>query len=158
LVPDSIECKYVGALLRGTAESNKLGTRAVQIGQFYHGAEESAPVAKIDWHPWGEAGSTLLVMTTDGKFRSVVTECAPTPLLHNYGREYDISLDTEEPQQMLTFVPAKKSSFALEDESEREVTSFTFGKGKADWGPLTVYAVMKSGDIYAICPYLPQNA
>lgn len=59
---------------------------------------------------------------------------------------------------MLSFVPDKKSSFALEDESEREVTSFTFGRGKADWGPLTVYAVMKSGDIYAICPYLPQNA
>ncbi|KAF6762852.1 hypothetical protein DFP72DRAFT_1061098 [Ephemerocybe angulata] len=124
LVPDSIECK------------------AVHIGQFYHGAEDAAPIAKVDWHPWGEAGSTLLVMTTDGKFR-----------------EYDISVDTEEPQQVLSFVPPRKSgSFAAEDESEREVTSFTLGKGRADWGPLTVYALMKSGDIYALSPYLPQNA
>ena len=45
-----------------------------------------------------------------------------------------------------------------DDESEREVASFTLGKGQADWGPLTVYAVMKSGDIYSICPYMPQNA
>ncbi|KAJ2916526.1 hypothetical protein MD484_g3938, partial [Candolleomyces efflorescens] len=108
LVSDSIECK------------------SVQVGQFYHGAQNSAPVAKIDWHPWGEAGSTLLVMTTDGKLR-----------------EYDISVDIEEPQQVLSFVPEKKSgAFGAEDESEREVTSFTLGKG----------------DIYSICPYLPQNA
>lgn len=74
-------------------------------------------------------------------------------------REYDISLDTEEPQQVLSFVPERKSgSFMAEDVSEREVASFTLGKGRADWGPLTVYAVMKSGDIYSICPYLPANA
>ncbi|KAJ3550617.1 hypothetical protein NMY22_g347 [Coprinellus aureogranulatus] len=123
LIPDLVECK------------------AVHVGQFYHASEDSSPVAKIDWHPWGEAGSTLLIMTIDGKFR-----------------EYDISVDTEEPQQVLSFVPPKKSSFAVEDESEREVTSFTLGKGRADWGPLTVYALMKSGDIYSVCPYLPQNA
>ena len=43
--------------------------RCVQIGQFYHAANASAVIAKIDWHPWGEAGSTLLVMTVDGKLR-----------------------------------------------------------------------------------------
>lgn len=75
-------------------------------------------------------------------------------------REYDISVDTEEPQQVLSFVPEKKTSksYLAEDPAEREVASFTLGKGKADWGPLTVYAVMRSGDIYAICPYMPQNA
>ncbi|KAF4619426.1 hypothetical protein D9613_005509 [Agrocybe pediades] len=124
LVPESIDCK------------------SVQVGQFYHAADNAAPIAKIDWHPWGEAGSTLLVMTVDGKFR-----------------EYDISVDTEEPQQVLSFVPNKKpNSYMAEDDSEREVTSFTLGKGQADWGPLTVYALMKSGDIYAMCPYMPRNA
>ncbi|KAF8165176.1 hypothetical protein B0H34DRAFT_648691 [Crassisporium funariophilum] len=124
LVPELIDCK------------------SIQVGQFYHAASSSAAIAKIDWHPWGEAGSTLLVMTVDGKLR-----------------EYDISVDTEEPQQVLTFVPEKKSkSFMAEDDAEREVVSFTLGKGRADWGPLTIYAVVKSGDIYAISPYMPQNA
>jgi hypothetical protein len=45
--------------------------RCVQIGQFYHAANTSAAISKIDWHPWGEAGSTLLVMTVDGKLRYV---------------------------------------------------------------------------------------
>ncbi|KAG1820314.1 uncharacterized protein BJ212DRAFT_1339285 [Suillus subaureus] len=107
LVPSSVDCK------------------SIQVGFFYHHSHSSAPIAKIEWHPWGEAGSTLMVMTVDGKLR-----------------EYDISVDTEEPQQVLSFVSEKKTS----------------KKGKADWGPLTVYAVMRSGDIYAICPYMPKNA
>ncbi|KAJ7179843.1 hypothetical protein C8R43DRAFT_376383 [Mycena crocata] len=124
LVPDTIDCK------------------SLQIGQFYHAAKASAPIAKIQWHPWGESGSTLMVMTEDGKLR-----------------EYDISMDTEEPQQVLSFVPEKKTkSFIAEDASEREVASFSLGQGRADWGPLTVYAIMKSGDIYSICPYMPKNA
>ncbi|CDO68679.1 hypothetical protein BN946_scf184652.g6 [Trametes cinnabarina] len=128
---------------------NKLVTttvdcKSIQIGQYYHAADTSAPIAKIDWHPWGQGGSTLLVMTIDGKLR-----------------EYDMALDAEEPQQTLSFVldrKRRKSTFDAEDEAEREVASFSFGKGKADWGPLTVYAVTRSGDVYAICPYLPKNA
>ncbi|KAF7331967.1 hypothetical protein MKEN_00077000 [Mycena kentingensis (nom. inval.)] len=124
LVPETIDCK------------------SLQIGQFHHAAKGSAPIAKIQWHPWGEAGSTLMVMTEDGKLR-----------------EYDISSDAEEPQQVLSFVPERKSkSFLAEDASEREVASFSLGQGRADWGPLTVYTVMKSGDIYAMCPYMPKNA
>ncbi|KAF8211309.1 hypothetical protein K438DRAFT_1807092 [Mycena galopus ATCC 62051] len=124
LVPDTIDCK------------------SLQIGQFYHAAKSSPHIAKIQWHPWGESGSTLMVMTEDGKLR-----------------EYDISTDTEEPQEVLSFVPEKKTkSFIAEDASEREVASFCLGQGRADWGPLTVYALMKSGDIYSICPYMPQNA
>ncbi|KAG5643781.1 hypothetical protein DXG03_009660 [Asterophora parasitica] len=124
LVPDKLDCK------------------SVQVGQFYHASNASAPIAKIEWHPWGEAGSTLMVMTTDGKLR-----------------EYDISVDTEEPQQVLSFMPEKRTTaFLATDSSEREVASFTLGKGRADWGPLTIYAVTKSGDVYSICPYMPQNA
>ncbi|KAG6837957.1 hypothetical protein H0H93_008351 [Arthromyces matolae] len=116
--------------------------RSVQVGQFYHSTNSAAPIAKIEWHPWGEAGSTLMVMTTDGKLR-----------------EYDISTDTDEPQQILSFFPDRKTnSIIASDNSEREISSFTLGKGRADWGPLTLYAVTKSGDVYSICPYLPQNA
>ena len=100
-----------------------------------------------------------MVMTVDGKLRCVyLCSTLSLPSDHIY-REYDISVDPEEPQQVLSFVPdKKKNSYLAEEGSEREVASFTFGKGKADWGPLTVYAIMRSGDIYAICPYMPQNA
>ncbi|EMD40644.1 hypothetical protein CERSUDRAFT_148888 [Gelatoporia subvermispora B] len=123
LVPTIVDCK------------------SLQIGQYYHAANSSAPIAQVEWHPWGEGGSTLLVMTIDGKLR-----------------EYDISMDADEPQQVLSFVPERKrNTFDATDASEREVASFSLGKGRADWGPLTIYALMRSGDIYSICPYIPQN-
>ncbi|KAI0693564.1 hypothetical protein BC835DRAFT_1415823 [Cytidiella melzeri] len=121
--------------------SGAVDCKSISIGQYYHTLKE-APIAKIDWHPWGDGGTTLLVLTADGKLR-----------------EYDIAVGVEEPQQVLSFVPDKKfQSYLAEDDSEREVASFTLGKGKADWGPLSIYAVMRSGDVYAICPYMPQNA
>ncbi|KAI6035259.1 hypothetical protein F5J12DRAFT_792150 [Pisolithus orientalis] len=111
--------------------SSTVDCKSVQVGQFYHASTTSIPIAKIEWHPWGEAGSTLMVMTVDGKLR-----------------EYDISVDTEEPQQVLSFLPEKKpKSFIAEDPAEREIASFTLGRGKADWG-----------DVYGICPYMPKNA
>lgn len=75
-------------------------------------------------------------------------------------REYDTSVDADEPQQTVSFMPERRASrsFLAQDSTEREVASFTLGKGAADWGPLTVYALTKSGDIYSLCPYLPKNA
>lgn len=68
-------------------------------------------------------------------------------------------MDPEEPQQVVGFATEKKSrSFVAQDPSQREVASFTIGQGYADWGPLTVYAIMRSGDIYTVCPFLPKNA
>jgi nucleoporin NUP82 len=75
--------------------------------------------------------------------------------------EYDISVDAEEPLQVISFVPDRRrssKSFNAVDATGREVASFTLGKGNADWAPLTLYAVMKNGDVYAVCPYMPQNA
>jgi nucleoporin NUP82 len=118
--------------------------KSIQVGQYFHASSGSAPIAKVEWHPWGEAGSTLMVMTEDGKLR-----------------EYDISVDAEEPLQVISFVPDRRRSsktFNAIDSAEREVASFTLGKGMADWGPLTIYAVMKNGDVYAVCPYMPKNA
>lgn len=68
-------------------------------------------------------------------------------------------MDTDEPQQLLSFLSERKlKALSAESESTREVVSFALGKGRADWGPLTLYALTKSGDIYALCPYLPKNA
>lgn len=98
-------------------------------------------------------------MTVDGKLRYASSKFRPPAYSYMVHREYDISADADEPQQTLSFVPEKKrNTFDAEDAAEREVASFTFGKGKADWGPLTVYAAMRSGDVYAISPYMPKNA
>jgi len=37
-----------------------------------------------------------------------------------------------------------------------ETVSFTFGNGD-DWEIFTIYVLMKNGDVYAICPFLPSK-
>lgn len=51
--------------------SSTIDCKSIQVGQYYHASTTSSPIAKVDWHPWGEGGTTLLVMTTDGKLRCV---------------------------------------------------------------------------------------
>jgi len=68
LVPTVIDCKCVSFTVPRffIPESS---CRSIQVGQYFHASSASAPIAKVEWHPWGEAGSTLMVMTVDGKLR-----------------------------------------------------------------------------------------
>ncbi|KDN47724.1 hypothetical protein K437DRAFT_262374 [Tilletiaria anomala UBC 951] len=67
--------------------SSTTSVKALPIGKFYHN-RGSSKIAKIDWHPWARGGSSLLVLTEDGVLR-----------------EYDVSVDHEEPAQQLSFLP-----------------------------------------------------
>lgn len=72
LVPATIDCKYVTVWITTFISlTTYLASRCILVGQFYHASETSAPIAKIEWHPWGDGGTTLMVMTTDGKLRYV---------------------------------------------------------------------------------------
>jgi nucleoporin NUP82 len=51
------------------SRTHKPHSRSLSVGSFYHAPHTSAAIAKIEWHPWGEAGTSLLVMTADGKLR-----------------------------------------------------------------------------------------
>ena len=74
-------------------------------------------------------------------------------------REYDVGRDAEEPQQTLSFVPDRVvGRFSVEDPASHEAVSFCIGKGVADWSPLTVFTLMKNGDVWAMSPFLPATA
>jgi nucleoporin NUP82 len=130
-------------------------TRTILVGQFYHGLETSPQVAQVRWHPWGENASTLLVLTVDGILR-----------------EYDVGDDAEEPAQLVDFcqeeaISRRTSStgggpsrlgLSAEDVDGDIAVSFCFGAGSGDWGPLTIYCLMRNGDLYAVSPFVPVNA
>ncbi|SNX81648.1 uncharacterized protein MEPE_00353 [Melanopsichium pennsylvanicum] len=171
--------------------------RTVPVGPYYHSIHSDVAVSKVDWHPWSEAGTSLLVLTEDGLLR-----------------EYDVAKDTQEPQQMASFLPlaaatashrsrsrsttpgfdtvktcitqtfrgfgvsaedddattAVSFSLCVTDASLPRATSFDQDKDQAwaaaasrtkapsDWSPLTVFGLMKNGDIWALCPFLPKSA
>lgn len=99
---------------------------------------------KVDWHPFGLDGQTLLVLTVDGILR-----------------EFNISMDTEEPQQTLNLLSDRNfsdSQVVGPDEDETLVVTFCFGSSrKGDWDFLTLYVLLQSGEILTVCPYLPRH-
>ncbi|KZW04291.1 hypothetical protein EXIGLDRAFT_758582 [Exidia glandulosa HHB12029] len=125
------------------ADASTVAVKSLTIGERHHRRKGSPRVVKLQWHPWGEHGATLLVGTADGIVR-----------------EYDVSINPDEPQQAVSFVPpqTRSNKTFIADASTRELASFTLGIGHADWGPLTLYGLVKNGDVYAISPYLPARA
>lgn len=187
----------------------EIACRTVPVAPYYHSAHSNAAVAKVDWHPWGENGTSLLVLTDDGLLR-----------------EYDVAKDTEEPQQVASFLPlntvaasqrsrsrsatpsltsrdqasspiANRSAshhaasvshtsrvfgLSAEDDDATTAVSFTLcvnesplsrstpfdadtdhtagsaSRGPSDWSPLTIFGLMKNGDVWALCPFLPKSA
>lgn len=173
--------------------------RTVPIAPYYHSAHSETSVAKVDWHPWGENGTSLLVLTEDGLLR-----------------EYDVAKDTAEPQQTASFVPVQARSviqrsrsrsatpglashpdafsaghgirsfgLSAEDDDATTAVSFTLcvantpsprstsfdqeadrtwaeeatrSNSPADWSPLTMFGLMKNGDVWALCPFIPKSA
>lgn len=121
-------------------------SRSIPVGPYYHppSTSISPSVTKVLWHPWGANASSLLVLTVDGLLR-----------------EYDALQDAEEPQQIISVLPPREGGsgwLGAEEPGERDAVSFCLGRGEGDWGALSVYALMGNGDIYGVCPFLPQNA
>ncbi|KAL8291645.1 hypothetical protein RQP46_001903 [Phenoliferia psychrophenolica] len=126
----------------------ELDCRSLVIGRFYHSLPASPPVAQVSWHPWGDNSSSLLVLTSDATLR-----------------EYAIADDAEEPAQTVSLARAapatdrnSRGAFSSDDVDESTAVAFSLGQGESDWGPLTLYGLMRSGDIVALCPFLPKKA
>ena len=142
-----------------------LPAKAVRVGAFYHTAHDCAAIAECRWHPLGDGGSSLLVLTEDALLR-----------------EYDVVRDVDEPQQVVPCTPhagaasRTRSALSAEDEDAVCAVSLALGADSAgegsldasgdpaaaalppDWLLFTVFVLMRNGDVYALCPFLPKHA
>lgn len=125
--------------------------KSIQVAPYYYGSKGSPRITKVEWHPLGEGNTSLFVLTSDGILR-----------------EFDPTVDAEEPLQSFSFIQKKKkgNTFKMDDEDSTEAVSFAFGcgnrnatgaRGNSDWTPLTVYGLMRNGDIFALCPVCPSR-
>ncbi|GAA5898603.1 hypothetical protein JCM8208_004711 [Rhodotorula glutinis] len=129
-----------------------LECRSLPVGAFYHSLPGSPAVASVLWHPLGHDASSLVVLTSDATLR-----------------EYTVSESLDEPAQTLSFVrsgsgggagAARKGGFGLDavERDARTAVALCVGEGRGDWGPLTLYALMRNGDVVSMCPFLPKKA
>lgn len=145
----------------------RVPVKAVRIGAFYHAPHGTSAIAQCRWHPLGTEGASLVVLTED----AIV-------------REYDVAHDVDEPRQTIAVLPPTRSApskWSADDDDEHCAVSCAFGRDIGEsralapavheddsldtgatymptWLPYTLFVLMRSGDVYVVCPFLPHHA
>jgi len=136
---------------RTGGKSPVIECKSIKIAPYLHGTRGCPRITKIEWHPLADGNTSLFVLTADGVLR-----------------EYDPTVDAEEPVQTFSFTQKKKKSntFNTDDPASSEAVSFAFGcgtrpivgaRGSHDWSPFTVFGLLRGGDVFAICPVCPSR-
>ncbi|KAJ3275352.1 hypothetical protein HDV01_000644 [Terramyces sp. JEL0728] len=123
-------------------EKQELICENFEIGSTYLSSSE---IVKIMWHPFSATYSHLLVLVSSG-------------ILYLF----DVAKDTQNPEQTFHFIEHFQSKGTVfgANLDEFETTTFTIGEYSSPncgWTCLTVYAMLKSGDLVSVTPVLPNS-
>ena len=136
--------KLVIAILPLFVKSKSKSTvcETLVVGNQYY-VHDYNRIVKAMWHPSSRTGSHLLVLSANGILRL-----------------FDVAADVEEPEQVFYFCSPdykKQRSWFGGNPDEMEAVSFCLGSGST-WDSMTVYGLLKSGDLVSICPVLPNES
>ncbi|KAK5989118.1 Nuclear pore protein NUP82 [Cladobotryum mycophilum] len=140
-------------------DTSPLKPKMFTLGPTTHVTSRS-PIVSALWHPLGVNGSCVVTVTADAivrlwelstqdrwSFDSPTTSIDLKKLADGTALEQDFSASTSTTNK--GFSP---------DEFEMEVAAASFGsKGSGGWNPMTLWIAMREGDVYALCPLLPQR-
>ncbi|KUI58783.1 Nucleoporin NUP82 [Cytospora mali] len=142
-----------------TAQENiPLKPKFFTLGPTTHVTSKSAVMSTL-WHPLGVKGSSLVTVTEDAVVR--VWEISPTdrwsfdsPTLAVDLKKLanGVSLD----QDFSASTTNTNTAFSP-DMFDMEVAAASFAaRGSGLWSSMTLFVAMRAGDVYALCPLLPQ--
>jgi nucleoporin NUP82 len=129
------------------------------LGPTTHVTSRPAVVSAI-WHPLGVSGTALVTVTEDAVVRvwelstaDRWTFDAPTLAVDLKRLADGTSLD----QNFGVSTSATNKGFSP-DSFDMEVAAACFpARGSGGWSPMTLWVAMTGGDVYALCPLLPQR-
>ncbi|KAL2126608.1 hypothetical protein VTI74DRAFT_554 [Chaetomium olivicolor] len=129
------------------------------LGPTTHVTSRSAVVSAL-WHPLGVNGTALVTVTEDAVVRvwelstaDRWTFDAPTLAVDLKRLADGTSLD----QDFSASTLATNKGFSP-DAFDMEVAAACFpARGSGGWSPMTLWLAMAGGDVYALCPLLPQR-
>ncbi|KAJ9645852.1 hypothetical protein H2199_002895 [Coniosporium tulheliwenetii] len=155
VLPDS---SHLSAL-----DSGPLKLKAFHLGPTTHVLEQ-APIASVLWHPLGYQGRCLVTITKDAVVRLWEINREDRWSFDNPALAIDLkklanATSAEEDVQASTYGAGKGFS---PDSVELEVASACFGGSgqlttEYGWVPMTLWLAMTEGDVYALCPLLPNK-
>lgn len=140
------------------ADSSPLKPKFFTLGPTTHVTSRSAVMSAL-WHPLGVQGSSLVTVTEDAVVR--VWEISPSDRWTFDAPTLAIDLKkladgTNLDQDFSASATATNRGFSA-DTFDMEVAAASFAvRGSGLWASMTLYIAMRGGDVYALCPLLPQ--
>lgn len=140
-------------------DTSPLRPKIYTLGPTTH-VTSRAPIMSVLWHPLGVNGSCVVTVTADAivriwelstqdrwSFDSPTTSVDLKKLVDGTTLDQDFSASSSTTNK--AFSP---------DSFEMEVSAASFAtKGSGGWNPMTLWVAMREGDVYALCPLLPQR-
>ncbi|CZT07235.1 hypothetical protein WAI453_012947 [Rhynchosporium graminicola] len=139
-------------------DDSPMKLKTYTLGPTTH-VTSQAGIASALWHPLGVNGTCLVTVTVDAVVR--VWELSATDRWSFDRPTLAIDLKkladgTSVDQDFAASVGANKSFSP--DSVEMDVASACFaGRGSGGWSPMTLWVAMREGDVYALCPLLPEK-
>lgn len=140
------------------SDSSPLKPKFFTLGPTTHVTSRTAVTSAL-WHPLGVQGSSLVTVTEDAVVRlweispsDRWTFDAPTLAIDLKKLADGTTLD----QDFSASATATNRGFSV-DTFDMEVAAAAFAvRGSGLWASMTLYIAMRGGDVYALCPLLPQ--
>jgi nucleoporin NUP82 len=129
------------------------------LGPTTHVTSRSAVVSAL-WHPLGVNGTALVTVTEDAVVRVWELSTADRWTFDAATLAVDLKRladGTYLDQDFSSSVSATNKGFSP-DAFDMEVAAACFpARGSGGWSPMTLWVAMTGGDVYALCPLLPQR-
>ncbi|QSZ29155.1 hypothetical protein DSL72_003666 [Monilinia vaccinii-corymbosi] len=140
-------------------DSGPMKIKTFHLGPTTHVTSRSG-ISTALWHPLGVNGTCLVTITTDAIVR--VWELSTTDRWSFDKPTLAVDLkklaDGVSADQDFGASASGKSSKFSPDVFEMEVASACFAsRGSGGWSPMTLWIAMREGDVYALCPLLPEK-
>lgn len=133
--------------------------KTYMLGPITHVTSQS-PVATALWHPLGVNGLCIVTVTEDAVVRLWELSTIDRATFEKPKLAIDLQKladGTSLDQDFGASVSGMSKGFSP-DSFEMEVAAACFGgRGSGGWSPMTLWIAMREGDVYALCPLLPEK-
>lgn len=142
-----------------TSDSTPFKAKFWTLGPTTHVTSRSAVVSAI-WHPLGVNGSSIVTVTEDAVVRVWELSTADRWTFDSPTLAVDLKrlADGTSLDQDFSVSTSAASKVFSPDSFDMEVATACFpARGSGGWSSMTLWIAMAGGDVYALCPLLPQR-
>ncbi|PVH82435.1 hypothetical protein DL98DRAFT_547896 [Cadophora sp. DSE1049] len=140
------------------ADTSPMKLKSYTLGPTTH-VTSQAGIASALWHPLGVNGTCLVTVTVDAIVRIWELSTADRWSFDRPTLAIDLKKLADGTSVDEDFGASVGGSKSFSPDSvEMDVASACFaGRGSGGWSPMTLWIAMREGDVYALCPLLPEK-